>query len=138
MKMPLFLRAAPGMSLGEKFDAPYERLELSSAVKVKTHQFFSKFQHVLDSSVGEKESGRGRERGRETGRACRIRPLGVTVLSGICPAPRHKHMHLHTVTKWCHVGASIVQERWAWLSVCRGDTKRAVCYTEFPSPGMDD
>lgn len=106
MKMPLFLQAAPGMSLGEEFDAPYKHLELSSAVKVKTHQFSSKFHHVLDSSV--------RESGREsaTERAYRIRPLGVTVLSRMRPAPSHKHMHSHTRTKWCHVGASIVQERW--------------------------
>ena len=58
--MPLFLQAAPGMSLGEEFDALYKRLELSSAVKVKTHQFFSKFHHVLDSSVGEGEGERER------------------------------------------------------------------------------
>lgn len=126
--MPLFLQAAPGMSLGEEFDALYKRLELSGAVKVKTHQFFSKFHHVLDSSV--------HERGRE--RAYRIRPLGVTVLSRIRPAPSHKHMHSHTVTKWCHVGASIVQEHWVWLSVCRGNTERALCSTEFPSPGAGD
>lgn len=63
MKMPLFLQAAPGMSLGEEFDAPCKRLELSSAVKVKTHQFFSKFHHVLDSSV--RERGRERERDRK-------------------------------------------------------------------------
>lgn len=103
MKIPVFLEAAPGMSLGKEFDALCKRLELSNAVKVKTHQFFSKFHHVLDSSV----CGRG-ERDMET--ACRIRPLGVTVLSRIHPAPSHKHSL--TVTKWCHVRASIVQERW--------------------------
>lgn len=63
MKMALFLQAAPGVSLGEEFDALYKRLELSSAVKVKTHQFFSKFHHVLDSSVCVCE--RKRERNRE-------------------------------------------------------------------------
>lgn len=74
----------------------------------------------------------------ESERAYRIRPLGVTVLSRIRPAPSHKHTHSHTVTKWCHVGASIVQERWVWLSVCRGSTERALCSTEFPSPGTGD
>lgn len=59
MKMPLFLQAAPGMSLGEEFDALYKRLELSSVVKVKTHQFSSKFHLVLDSSVHGSSSGSG-------------------------------------------------------------------------------
>lgn len=117
MKMPLLLQAARGMSLGEEFDALYKRLELSSAVKVKTHQFSPNFTVSLTQVfVGE----------RETERAYRIRPLGVTVLSRICPAPLHKHMHSHTVAKWCHVGASIVQERWVWLSVCRA-AQRGPC-----------
>lgn len=55
--MPVFLQAAPGMSLGKEFDAPSKRLELSSAVKVKTHQFLSKSHSVLDLNV----CGRGRE-----------------------------------------------------------------------------
>lgn len=67
---------------------PYERLELSSAVKVRTHQFSPLnstvsltllcvcFDFYLFIFLREKgESG-----------ADRIRPLGVTVLSGIRPA----------------------------------------------------
>lgn len=63
--MPVFLQAAPGMSLGKEFDAPSKRLELSSAVKVKTHQFLSKSHSVLDLNVcgrREEEEGGGRLR----------------------------------------------------------------------------
>lgn len=58
--MPVFLQAAPGMSLGKEFDAPSKRLELSSAVKVKTHQFLSKSHRVLDLSVCGKRRRRRR------------------------------------------------------------------------------
>lgn len=61
--MPVFLQAAPGMSLGKEFDAPSKRLELSSAVKVKTHQFLSKSHSVLDLNV----CGRRKEEEEEEG-----------------------------------------------------------------------
>lgn len=90
--MPVFLQAAPGMSLGKEFDAPSKRLELSSAVKVKTHQFLSKSHCVLDLSVCGK---RRRREEKDSDGACRIRPLGVTVLSRIRPAHRHTNTHKH-------------------------------------------
>ena len=39
-KMPLLLQAARGMSLGEEFDAPHQRLELSSSVKSENSSVF--------------------------------------------------------------------------------------------------
>ena len=63
MKMPLHLQAASGTSLGERFAAPYQFLELSSEVEVESHQFFSKFQHVLDSSASQTDKERERGRG---------------------------------------------------------------------------
>lgn len=86
MKMPLFLQAAPGMSLGEEFDAPCKRLELSSAVKVKTHQFFLQIS-LCPWLKCSSEGGRG---------VYRIRPLGVTVLSRMRPAPSHKRALTHS------------------------------------------
>lgn len=92
--MPVFLQAAPGMSLGQEFDAPSKRLELSSAVKVKTHQFLSKSHCVLDLSVcRERRRRRRRWEGKASAGACRIRPLGVTVLSRIRPVNKHPHKH---------------------------------------------
>lgn len=96
MKMPVFLQAAPGMSLGKEFDAPSKRLELSSAVKVKTHQFLSKSHCVLDLSVCGK---RRRREEKDSDGACRIRPLGVTVLSRIRPAHRHTNTRANTANK---------------------------------------
>lgn len=81
---------------------PYERLELSSAVKVRTHQFSApKFRRVLDSAVCVFYSPHPFfflwEKG-ESG-ADRIRPLGVTVLSGIRPATLLRPPHTHTQTR---------------------------------------
>lgn len=42
MKMPLFLQAAPGMSLGEEFDAPYQALGTIKCSKSENSSVFPK------------------------------------------------------------------------------------------------
>lgn len=99
--MPLFPEAAPGVSLGEEFDAPVRALGTIKCSKSENSSVLGpKFHRVLDSAVcvflfyffflrQKGESG-----------ADRIRPLGVTVLSGIRPTvpPTPPLLDTHTRT----------------------------------------
>lgn len=80
MKMPLFLQAAPGMSLEKGIWCPVQAL---GTIKCSKSENSSVFPQISPCSFLEcwwkKE--------RDTERPCRIRPLGVTVLSRIRPAP---------------------------------------------------
>lgn len=57
-----FPAGSPRHVIRKKFDAPSKSLELSSAVKVKTHQFLSKSHCVLDLNVVGGGGGRGRRK----------------------------------------------------------------------------
>lgn len=91
--MPLFLKAAPGMSLEKGIWCPVRALGTIKCSKSENSSVFLQISPCFCLECWwEKE--------RDTERPCRIRPLGVTVLSRIHPAPLTQTHCNKMVSRW--------------------------------------